>query len=50
MAEFCKACSKELGLRNDADCVTPVEVWEQNEACLFLCEGCGPIQVDPGGN
>lgn len=52
MSDFCKQCSldhfgedfKELAN------ITPVEAWNKGEACFAICEGCGPIQVDPDGN
>lgn len=52
MAEFCKACSEDLfgpGY-NDAKGITDQASWDKDLACLFLCEGCGFIQVDPEGN
>lgn len=53
MADFCKQCHEDLfgaGLANDMAGVTKQEDWDNGKACLALCEGCGPIQVDPEGN
>lgn len=52
MADFCRACSiaifgddfKELAS------ITDPEQWKLGKATCVLCEGCGPIQVDPNGN
>lgn len=30
--------------------ITDPESWMRGEAVPVLCEGCGPIQVDPAGN
>lgn len=50
MAEFCEACSKELGHPyGDFRGLTSNENWENGKAALVLCEGCGPIQVNPAG-
>jgi len=52
MAEFCKACSIELWDRDFGDFkgLTPNAKWKQGKAAVVICEGCGPIQVDPEGN
>ena len=54
MAEFCKACAKELfgpdPKFNDAKGLTSKKGWDKGLAATFLCEGCGFIQVDPEGN
>lgn len=52
MADFCKQCSidnfgqdfKELAG------ITQQHEWATGKAAQTLCEGCGPIQVDPDGN
>lgn len=52
MADFCKQCSiYHFG----QDCgelagLTRPEDWLQSKAAFAICEGCGPIQVDPEGN
>lgn len=52
MADFCKQCSidhfgedfKELaGLTFESE-------WDNGQAAVVICEGCGEIQVDPNGN
>lgn len=53
MADFCKQCHADLfgpGLENDLSGLTTQEDWEQGKAVGVICEGCGPIQVDPEGN
>jgi hypothetical protein len=52
MADFCKQCSIENFGEDYRDLagITTQEDWEQGRACVVLCEGCGPIQVDPEGN
>lgn len=46
-------CTIELNGDRDATGdfagLTTVEGWHNNEACVVLCESCGPIQVDPEG-
>ena len=51
MADFCKQCSEELFGEDFGDFVgiTKPEDWEKGLACVVLCEGCGPIQVDLEG-
>lgn len=52
MAEFCKACSIRIfgtDYKELAGITDPAE-WQQGRAASALCEGCGPIQVDPDGN
>jgi hypothetical protein len=51
MADFCLQCSDELfgkDFEELAGLTTP-EAWAEGKAAVVLCEGCGPIQVDPGG-
>lgn len=52
MAEFCKACSiKTFGEDfKELAGITQQEYWDKGQACTMICEGCGPIQVDPAGN
>jgi hypothetical protein len=58
VAEFCRQCTIEDGLpggnyeegRGDLQGVTSHSDWEQGLAVVVICEGCGPIQVDPEGN
>lgn len=52
MADFCKACGEATfgpGY-NDAKGLTSQDDWARGLAAVFLCEGCGFIQVDPEGN
>lgn len=51
MADFCRQCSIELFGKDYGELkgLTQQEDWENGEACVVLCEGCGPIQVDPEG-
>lgn len=53
MADFCKACSDKLygpDMPPDLGGITKEPEWLQGKAVAVLCEGCGPIQVDPEGN
>lgn len=53
MADFCKACSDKLfgpGMPPDLGGITKEPEWLQGLAVSVICEGCGPIQVDPEGN
>lgn len=52
MADFCRQCSEELFGKDFEDFkgATTAEDWSRNEAAVVLCEGCGPIQVDPDGS
>lgn len=53
MADFCKACAAEVfgpGVEADLGGITLEPDWLQGKAVAVLCEGCGPIQVDPEGN
>jgi RNase P subunit RPR2 len=50
MADYCKQCAEELGLSNDFAGITSESAWQEGYAVVVLCEGCGPIQVDPDGN
>jgi hypothetical protein len=52
MADFCKQCSEELfgADSKDFEGLTPLASWEEGKAAAVLCEGCGPIQVDPQGS
>lgn len=51
MADFCKACSEELFGEDFGDLrgLTDPDSWKEGRAAVVLCEGCGPIQVDPEG-
>lgn len=52
MADFCKQCSLDhfgKDFRELAQ-ITPIQDWEEGKAVTVICEGCGPIQVDPEGN
>ncbi len=51
MSDFCQQCSYEKfgdDFGELADITTPEE-WEKGLASIVICEGCGPIQVDPEG-
>jgi len=52
MADFCKACSIELFGKDfeDHKGITTEQMWKELHAVTVICEGCGPIQVDPEGN
>lgn len=52
MADFCRACSLELFQEygGDMDGITSQEDWARTVAGVWICEGCGPIPVDPEGN
>ncbi len=52
MADFCHKCSIDLFGEDFGDLagITEEEPWRQGLACIVICEGCGPIQVDPLGN
>lgn len=53
MADFCAQCAEALGFEdlNDLAGIThPEDFNEHGRACVVICEGCGPIQVDPAGN
>ncbi len=51
MADFCKDCSEETfgGDFKDLASITSLEDFAEGKAAVVLCEGCGPIQVDPNG-
>ena len=51
MAEFCKQCSLELFGEDYGDFagLTSKKQYKKGFAAIVLCEGCGPIQVDPEG-
>lgn len=58
MADFCMQCCRDvLGLGgpefpdgySDFEGITTEEAWAEGRAACVLCEGCGPIQVDPQG-
>ncbi len=52
MADFCKQCSYDTFGKDFGDLaeLTQLENWLQGLAQCHICEGCGPIQVDPEGN
>lgn len=53
MADFCKECARLLfgqEMPCDLHGITTVEDWAAGKAVAVICEGCGPIQVDPEGN
>lgn len=50
MAEFCEACNREMfNMPSDFKGLTSNKAWSEGKAALVLCEGCGPIQVNPAG-
>lgn len=51
MADYCYQCSLAVWGEDYGDFAgaTPVVSFMIGEAALVLCEGCGPIQVDPAG-
>lgn len=51
MAEFCSACNYEMfDMESDFKGLTTEEEWVEDKAALVICEGCGPIQVNPNGD
>lgn len=53
MADFCKECARLLfgqEMPCDLHGITTQENWDKGLAASVICEGCGPIQVDPEGN
>lgn len=52
MAEFCKQCSIDMFGEDFKELagLTKTEDWLKELAYQVICEGCGPIQVDPDGN
>jgi hypothetical protein len=51
MADFCNQCAKDIGFPlEDMANITTTDDEAYGWACLVLCEGCGPIQVDSKGN
>lgn len=46
MSDHCKSCIPEF---NDLVGITTLDAWKEGKAAVVLCEGCGPIQVDPEG-
>ncbi len=51
MADFCKACSHDHFGKDFGELagLTTKEAWAEEKAAVVICEGCGPIQVDPEG-
>jgi hypothetical protein len=51
MADFCRQCSERLFGQDFRDLagLTSPEDWADGKAVVVICEGCGPIQVDPDG-
>lgn len=52
MADFCKQCSINIFGEDYGDLasITEQKEWEEGRAVCTICEGCGPIQLDPQGN
>ena len=52
MADFCRQCTQRmLGVdQSDLKGLTSEEAAREGRYAVTLCEGCGPIQVDPAGN
>jgi hypothetical protein len=51
MADFCKQCSIHMFGKDFKELakITKPEAWADGRACAVICEGCGPVQVDPEG-
>lgn len=51
MSDYCRACSEDLFGRDYGEMagLTSPADWAAGRAAIVLCEGCGPIQVDPDG-
>ena len=51
MADFCRQCSLDTFGEDYRDLgdITSAADWAEGRAACALCEGCGPIQVDPDG-
>jgi len=51
MSDYCLQCSTRIFGEDFKELagITTLEEWAQERACIVLCEGCGPIQVDPEG-
>jgi len=52
VADFCKQCSIDLFGDDFKDLagITDPDQWSKGKAATVICEGCGPIQIDPDGN
>ena len=52
MAEYCRQCSIRMSGEDFHELAgqTSQEDWKQGKMAVVICEGCGPIQVDPEGN
>jgi hypothetical protein len=50
MADFCNQCAGPMGFGGDFAGITTDAEWRDGRAAGVLCEGCGPIRVDPAGN
>ena len=51
MADFCQQCSEDKFGKDFKELagITSIAAWAESSACVVICEGCGPIQVDPNG-
>ena len=51
MADFCKSCSEEHFGQDFKELagITTSDAFASARAAVVICEGCGPIQVDPEG-
>jgi len=52
MADFCKECSEEMfgdEIKNDFGGLITKKQIDEGLCMPVLCEGCGPIHVDPEG-
>lgn len=51
MSDFCRQCSIHIFGQDGRDLagITTASEWREGRARTVLCEGCGPIQVDPDG-
>lgn len=52
MADYCRQCSTAIFGEDFKELagITTQQGWDDGTACTTICEGCGPIQVDPNGN
>lgn len=51
MADYCQQCSEAIFGKDFRELagITSPEGWAEGKSCVVICEGCGPVQVDPEG-
>lgn len=49
MAEFCEQCAATRNEPSDFSGMTTEGEWSRGLARVVICEGCGPVFVDPKG-